>query len=72
MNEVYFVVFLFKTLNPNNTPTVIPYLLGEAENWMNNIISKSSPISGLAKKIRFQFFNKIFKHIDRLEQHIED
>ena len=53
MNEVYFVVFLFKTLNPNNTPILIPSLLGETENWMNNVISKSIPISGLAKKIRF-------------------
>ena len=65
-------MFLFKTLNPNDTPTAVTPLLGETENWMNNVISKSSPISGLAKKIRSQFFNKIFKHIDRLEQHIED
>ena len=44
----------------------------ETETWMNNVISKSTPISGLAEKIRFQFFKNIFKHIDRLEQHIED
>ena len=46
-------MFLFKTLNRNDTPTVVVSLLEETENWMNNVISKSIPISGLAKKIRF-------------------
>ena len=58
MNEVYFVVFLFKTLNRNDTPTVVAYLLEETENWMNNVISKSIPISRLAKKIRFHFLTR--------------
>lgn len=44
----------------------------ETETWMNNLISKSTAISGLAEKTRFQFFKKQLKQIDKLEQHIED
>lgn len=44
----------------------------ETEIWLNNMIKKSTLISGLAEKIRFQFFKRIFKQIDKLEMHIEE
>jgi len=36
----------------------------ETEHWVKNIIKKSTLISGVAEKQRFQFFNKLYKNID--------
>lgn len=36
----------------------------EMEHWVKNIIKKSTLISGVAEKQRFQFFSKMYKNID--------
>lgn len=36
----------------------------ETEHWVKNIIKKSTLISGVAEKQRFQFFSKMYKNID--------
>jgi hypothetical protein len=36
----------------------------EIEHWMKNLIKKSTLISGIAEKQRFQFFSKAYKAID--------
>jgi hypothetical protein len=38
----------------------------KTEQWLNNIIKKSTLISGISEKHRYQFFNKMFKIIDSL------
>ena len=38
----------------------------ETERWLDQIISKSTLISGVSEKTRNQFFNKIFSQIDNL------
>jgi hypothetical protein len=38
----------------------------KTEQWLNNIIKKSTLISGVSEKLRYQFFNKMFKIIDSL------
>jgi hypothetical protein len=36
----------------------------ETENWLKNLEKRSSLISGIAEKLRFQFFNKMLNTID--------
>jgi len=36
----------------------------EIEHWMKNLIKKSTLISSIAEKQRFQFFSKAYKAID--------
>jgi hypothetical protein len=38
----------------------------KTEQWLNNLIKKSTLISGISEKHRYQFFNKMFKVIDNL------
>ncbi len=44
----------------------------EIEHWMKNLIKKSTLISGIAEKQRFQFFNKIYKNIDASIERIKN
>lgn len=53
----------FNTLN--SLTTTNNQFCGEIEHWMKNLIKKSTLISGIAEKQRFQFFNKIYKAIDQ-------
>lgn len=52
----------FNTLN--SLTTTNQQFCEEIEHWMKNLIKKSTLISGIAEKQRFQFFNKIYKSID--------
>ena len=52
----------FNTLN--SLTTANQQFCEEIEHWMKNLIKKSTLISGVAEKQRFQFFNKIYKGID--------
>lgn len=52
----------FNTLNSLTTSN--QQFCGEIEHWMKNLSKKSTLISGIAEKQRFQFFNKIYKAID--------
>ena len=40
------------------------------EQWLNNIIKKSNPVSMVSEKIRYQYFNKAFKKIDEFKARI--
>lgn len=40
--------------------------------WLSSIIKKSTLISGVAEKQRYQFFRKAFKMMDDLENHIKE
>jgi len=51
----------FNTLRTSN-----PNFCRETEQWLQNEIRKSLPISGVAEKQRYQFFQKIKQKIDRL------
>lgn len=60
----------FNTLN--SLTTTNNQFCGEIEHWMKNLIKKSTLISGIAEKQRFQFFNKIYKAIDQSIEKIKN
>ena len=43
----------------------------ETSRWLNGIISKSNLISGASQTIRFQFFKRCLKHLEKLERRIQ-
>ncbi len=61
----------FNTMNSLNTSNEA--FCEETSHWIKNLIKKSTLISGVAEKQRFQFFDRMFKMIDRqmleLESH---
>lgn len=67
IQSVYLGHFTFNTMKTNNK-----VYCKETEDWLNTIIKKSTLISGIAEKQRYQFFKKAFKSIDMLEQKIEN
>ena len=44
----------------------------EIEHWMKNLIKKSTLISSIAEKQRFQFFSKAYKAIDNCIERIKN
>ena len=62
MNEQIVSYISFNTLN--SLTTTNQQFCEEIEHWMKNLIRKSTLISGISEKQRFQFFNKIYKLID--------
>jgi len=60
----------FNTLNSLTTNN--QQFCEEIEHWMKNLIKKSTLISGVAEKQRFQFFNKIYKGIDSAIERIKN
>jgi hypothetical protein len=44
----------------------------KTEHWLNSIIKKSTLISGVSEKQRYQFFRKAYKMIDDLELRIKE
>ncbi len=62
INESVFSYISFNTLN--SLTTANRQFCEEIEHWMKNLIKKSTLISGIAEKQRFQFFNKAYKAID--------
>ncbi|MBT3209069.1 MAG: hypothetical protein HN704_16995 [Bacteroidetes bacterium] len=57
----------FNTMSTSN----ISYC-NETEIWLNNLIKKSTLISGVAEKHRYQFFRKAFRGLDNLLEKIEE
>lgn len=57
----------FNSLSTSNKP-----FCEEIEQWMKNLMKKSTLISGVAEKQRFQFFNKIYKSIDTSMERIKN
>jgi hypothetical protein len=57
--------FSYITFNSlNSLTTANQSFCGEIDHWMKNLIKKSTLISGVSEKQRFQFFNGILKQID--------
>ena len=44
----------------------------ETADWLGSIISKSNLISGVSQTIRYQFFNRGLKQLQKLEDHIKE
>lgn len=63
MDGGFYSYISFNTLNSLTTSN--HQFCEEIEHWMKNLIKKSTLISGIAEKQRFQFFNKIYKAIDQ-------
>lgn len=51
----------------NTMDTLNQEYCNETEVWMNNLIKKSTLISGVSEKLRYQFFNKMYLAIDKLK-----
>jgi hypothetical protein len=66
LKSVYLSVHTFNKLITSNNKFV-----KDTEEWLNNLISKSIPISGVAEKSRYQFFKKAYDKIDKLISSIE-
>ena len=67
MKAVYLSVHTF-----NKLITVNQKFVSHTEEWLNNLISKSIPISGVAEKNRYQFFKKANDKIEKLIALIEE
>jgi len=64
---VYLGHFSFSTMSTKNET-----YCRKTETWMNNIIKKSTLISGVSEKQRFQFFQNANKSIDDLMKRINE
>lgn len=62
--EAKFVFLTFNTFNSLLTANI--KFTKEIENWLDNLIKKSTLISGAAQKYRFQFFDRAIKKVDLL------
>ena len=62
VDDNVFSYISFNTLNSLTTSN--QQFCEEIEHWMKNLIKKSTLISGIAEKQRFQFFNQTYKAID--------
>ncbi len=60
----------FNTLNSLTTGN--QEFCEEIEHWMKNLIKKSTLISGIAEKQRFQFFSKAYKAIDQCIERVKN
>lgn len=60
----------FNTLNSLTTSN--QEFCEEIEHWMKNLIKKSTLISGIAEKQRFQFFSKAYKAIDQCIERVKN
>lgn len=70
MNNNVFSYISFNTLN--SLTTTNQQFCEEIEHWMKNLIKKSTLISGIAEKQRFQFFNQAYKAIDQSIEKIKN
>ncbi len=66
LKSVYLGHFTFSTMSTFNDS-----YCKETFEWMNTIIKKSTLISGISEKQRYQVFKKYFKYIDELEEKIK-
>jgi hypothetical protein len=67
---VVFSYISFNTLNSLTTGN--QEFCEEIEHWMKNLIKKSTLISGIAEKQRFQFFSKAYKAIDQCIERVKN
>jgi hypothetical protein len=62
MGDARYSYISFNTLNSLTTNN--PQFCEETEHWMRNLEKKSTLISGVAEKQRYQFFNRMFQNVD--------
>ncbi|WP_317899351.1 helix-turn-helix domain-containing protein [Aurantibacillus circumpalustris] len=62
MGDARFSYISFNTINSLTTNN--PEFCDETEHWMRNLEKKSTLISGVSEKQRYQFFSQMFKRID--------
>jgi hypothetical protein len=62
MGEARFSYISFNSINSLTTNN--PEFCEETEHWMRNLEKKSTLISGVGEKQRYQFFSQMYKHID--------
>lgn len=67
LSSVYLGHFSFSTMSTTSEM----YCL-ETRKWFDTIIRKSTLISGVSEKLRYQVFRKFFNQIDALEQRISE
>lgn len=64
---------LYLTHNTLNKIVTVNQVFCEAtERWINNLIKKSTLISGVSEKQRYQFFNRINTQLTQLEKRIRE
>jgi hypothetical protein len=69
MNDVKLIYFSFNTFNTMSTTN--HSFCQETDLWIKNLISKSTQISGVSEKLRYQFFNALHKRLKELRLKIE-
>lgn len=62
MGDSNYSYISFNTMNSLTTNN--PQFCEETEHWLKNLEKKSTLISGVSEKQRYQFFNQLFKAID--------
>ena len=62
MGDARFSYISFNSINSLTTNN--PEFCDETEHWMRNLEKKSTLISGVSEKQRYQFFSQMYKHID--------
>lgn len=63
MGDARYSYISFNTLN--SLTTTNPEFCEETEHWVKNLERKSTLISGVAEKQRYQFFSKMYRSIDQ-------
>ena len=69
MGEARYSYISFNTMNSLTTSN--PEFCEETEHWIRNLEKKSTLISGVAEKQRYQFFSKMFRHVDDTTHYIK-
>lgn len=69
MGEAKYSYISFNTMNSLTTNN--PQFCEETEHWVRNLEKKSTLISGVSEKQRYQFFSSMYKHIDECLQRIK-
>lgn len=70
VNGTSFSYISFNTMNSLTTSN--QQFCEEIRHWMKNLIRKSTLISGIAEKQRFQFFSKAYKAIEQCMQRVQN
>lgn len=70
MGEARYSYITFNTLNSLTTNN--PEFCEETEHWVRNLERKSTLISGVSEKQRYQFFNTLAKHVDAFVEQVKN
>lgn len=68
MGDAKYSYITFNTLNSLTTNN--PEFCEETEHWMRNLEKKSTLISGVGEKQRYQFFSTMFKNVDSVIEQV--